>query len=230
LASRLKSYIGKVYYLRKRRGKPRLYGLLDRQLYRLPYCEEASRMDKCLDFEAFSDVVLQLFNEVIELKQRSSLKTFEVWSSYLSLTLIMLANGLRIREALRAARIFCETGERKLVIKAEKGGDFRSVIIPEFLEKEDLEHLYKMLIKTGEDNTRKRVLDWLRRVFGVNPHSIRYSFIRYHTLTGRSPEEIAKALGLKATRNIKRYYLRGLQLQGEGEGNGGASGAREGFT
>jgi hypothetical protein len=205
----------------RRRGKPRLYGLLNPRIYRLPNCEEASRMDKCLDFEAFSDVVIQIFNEVVELRQRSSLKTFKVWSSYLALTLVMLINGLRVREAIRAARIFYEYGDRRFTIQAEKRGDIRSVIIPEFIEREDLEHIYKMLIKTGEDNTRKRVLDWLRRVFRVNPHSIRYAFIRYHTLTGRSPEEVAAALGLKAARTIKRYYLRGLQLQGEGEGNGG---------
>jgi hypothetical protein len=87
-----------------------------------------------------------------------------------------------------------------------------------------------MLVRTGEENTRKRVLDWLTRVFRVNPHSLRYAFIRYHTLTGKTPEEIARALGLRAKRNVKRYYLRGISLEGEEEvvEGGGVGGLDEG--
>jgi hypothetical protein len=204
----------------KRRGKPRLIGILDRQLYQLPYCEEASLYDKCIDYEKFTRVVLELFNEVIELRQRSKLKTFTKWSSYLGVTIIILSNGLRIREALRAAKRFYEYGDRRFTIKAEKGGDIRTVIIPSFLEREDLEHIYKELIKYGEDLIVWRIEKWLINVFKVNPHSLRYSYIRQLTLEGSSIEQIARALGLTDKRNIKRYYLRGLQLHGEGEGNG----------
>jgi len=211
----------------KRRGKPKLLGILDTSLYRLPDCMEASNFDKCIDYEKFTRVVLELFNEVIELRQRSKLKTFIKWSSYLSITIIILVNGLRVREALRAAKRFYEYGDRRFTIQAEKGGDYRTVIIPEFLEREDLEHLYKELIKHGEDKVTPRVEMWLYNVFKVNPHSLRYSYIRYHSLGGSSIEQLARALGLREPRNIKRYYLRGLQLQGEGEGNGGVSGDRE---
>ena len=207
----------------KRRGKPRLLGILDTSLYRLPDCEEASSFDKCVDYEKFTRVVLELFNEVIELRQRSKLKTFIKWSSYLGVTIIILANGLRVREALRAARIFYETGERRIVMKAEKGGDYRTVIIPEFLEREDLEHIYRELVKHGEDKVTPRVEMWLYNVFGVNPHSLRYAYIRQLALGGSSVEQLARALGLREPRNIKRYYLRGLMLEGEGEESGGAS-------
>jgi hypothetical protein len=122
----------------------------------------------------------------------------------------MLINGLRVREALRAIARFYEKGERRITIEAVKRGDRRIVVIPNFIQREDLEHLYKMLIKTGEENTRKRVSDFLRRVFKVTPHSLRYAFIRYHTLTGKTPKEIAKGLGLRDRETIKRYYLRGL--------------------
>jgi len=211
----------------KRRGKPRVYGILDTSLYRLQDCEEASLFDKCVDYEKFTRVVLELFNEVVEARQRSKLKTFKLWSSYLSITIIILANGLRVREALRAAVKFYETGERRIVMKAEKGGDIRSVVIPEFLEREDLEHIYKELIKHGEDKVTPRVEMWLYSIFKVNPHSLRYAYIRQLALGGSSIEQLARALGLREPRNIKRYYLRGLQLQGEGEGNGGVSGDRE---
>ncbi len=204
----------------KRRGKPRLIGILHRQLYQLPYCEEASLFDKCIDYEKFTRIVLELFNEVVELRARSKLKTFIKWSSYLGVTIIMLANGLRIKEALRAAKRFYEYGDRRFTIKAEKRGDNRSVVIPEFLEREDLEHIYKELIKHGEDLITWRIEKWLASVFGVNPHSLRYAFIRYHTITGKTPEEIARALGLRNGRNVKRYYLRGLPMIIEGEGNG----------
>jgi len=208
----------------KRRGKPRVYGILDTSLYRLQDCEEASLFDKCVDYEKFTRVVLELFNDVVEARQRSKLKTFKLWSSYLGVTIIILANGLRIREALRAARIFYEYGDRRFTVKAEKGGDIRSVVIPEFLEREDLEHIYKELIKHGEDKVMARVEMWLYSIFKVNPHSLRYAYIRQLALGGSSIEQIAAALGLRKSKNIKTYYLRGLKLNNEGEGNGGASG------
>jgi hypothetical protein len=214
----------------KRRGKPRLIGILDSSVYRLQDCEEASLHDKCLDYEKFTRIVLELFNEVIELRQRSKLKTFIKWSSYLGVTIIILSNGLRVREALRAAKRFYEYGDRRFTIKAEKGGDIRNVIIPSFLEREDLEHIYKELIKYGEDLIVWRIEKWLANIFGVNPHSLRYSYIRYHSLGGRSIEQLARALGLRKPSNIKTYYLRGLKLNIEGEGDGRASGPREGFT
>jgi hypothetical protein len=182
----------------------------------MPYCEEASRADRCVDYEAFMDVVLAFYNKVVELREHSSLLTFKVWSSYLALVLIIMVNGLRVREAIKATRIFYETGDRRITINAVKRGDKRLVIIPEFMEREDLEHLYKMLIKTGEENTKRRVSDFIRRVFRVNPHSLRYAFIRYHILTGKTPEEIARALGLREKDNIKKYYLRGLNISMEG--------------
>jgi len=197
----------------RRKGKPRLLGILDTSLYRLPYCEEASLFDKCVDYEKFTKVALELFNEVVEARQRSKLKTFKLWSSYLGITIIILANGLRIREALRAARIFYEYGDRRFTIRAEKGGDYRTVVIPSFLEREDLEHLYRELIKHGEDKVATRVEIWLYRVFKVNPHSLRYSFIRQLALGGSSIEQIAKGLGLRDRKNVKRYYLRGLMLE-----------------
>jgi hypothetical protein len=205
----------------RRRGKPRLIGILDTSLYRLQDCEEASRLDKCIDYEKFTRVVLELFNEVVELRQRSKLKTFKLWSSYLALTIVILTNGLRLREAIRAAKRFYETGERKLVLKAEKGGDYRTVIIPSFIEREDVEHIYKEYIKHGEDKMKARVEMWMNNVFGVNPHSLRYAYIRQLTLGGSSIEQIARGLGLREPWNIKRYYLRGLQLNIEGEGEEG---------
>jgi hypothetical protein len=203
---------------RKTLGRTRLYGLLNANMYTIPYCQQASRADKCIDYEAFMEIALALYNKVTELRQQSSLRTFKVWSSYLALTIITLVNGLRVREALRAAKKFYETGERRLIIQAEKGGDTRLAVIPDFIQREDLEHIYKMLIKTGEENTRKRVSNWLRRVFKVTPHSLRYAFIRYHTLVGRNKEAIARALGLRDSRIVKRYYLRGLAIAIEGEG------------
>jgi integrase len=191
-------------------------------------CEEASLFDKCLDYERFIEAVTQLFNKIVELKERGERgKTLEVWSSYSALTIVMLANGLRIREALRAVTKFYETGERKLVIKAEKGGDYRVVVIPEFITREDVEYVYKELIRHGEKKVKDRVEHWLLDVFGVNPHSIRYSFIRYHVLGGKPIEAIARALGLKKPRNIEEYYLRGLSLQEEVVEGGGVGGFNE---
>ena len=209
--------------MRKWSSKPKLYGILKTELFKIGNCEEASLFDKCLDYEKFTEAVIELFNKVVELKQQHHGKTLEVWSSYLALTIVMLANGLRIREALRAIIRFYETGERRIVLKAEKDGNYRVVVIPGFIEREDVGHIYKEFIKHGEKKMKDRVEFWLSSVFGVNPHSIRYAYIRYHVLGGKPIEAIARALGLKKVRNIEEYYLRGLQLEGEeevGEGNG----------
>jgi hypothetical protein len=207
--------------LRKWNSKPKLYGRLDYELFKREDCEEASSFDRCLDYEKFTLAVTELFNKVVELKEQHKSKTLEVWSSYLALTIIMLANGLRIREALRAVTKFYETGERVLEIKAEKGGDYRSVVIPGFVEREDVEYIYRETIKHGEKKVKDRVEAWLKEVFGVNPHSIRYAFIRHLTLKGKPLEAVARALGLRQRRVIKEYYLRGLpQLEEVVEGGG----------
>jgi len=202
-------------------GKPRLHGILQTELYKMEGCEDASLFDKCLDYERFIEAVTQLFNKVVELREQHNSKTLEVWSSYLALVLIILANGLRIREALRAVTKFYETGERVLEIKAEKGGNIRIVKIPEFIEREDVEYVYRETVKHGEKKVKDRVEFWLSSVFGVNPHSIRYSYIRYHVLGGKPIEAIARALGLKKARNITEYYLRGLRLEEEVVEGGG---------
>jgi hypothetical protein len=201
---------------RRRLGRVRLYGLLSPSLYTIPYCEQASRADRCVDYEDFMDVVLAFYNKVVELREHSNLLTFKIWSSYLALTLIILMNGLRVREALRSIIRFYETGDRRIEINAVKRGDKRLVIIADFITREHLEHTYKKLIRLGQERVRKSFLVWLKGVFRVNPHSLRYAFIRYHILTGKTPEEIARALGLREKDNIKKYYLRGLNISMEG--------------
>jgi integrase len=214
--------------LRKWSSKPKLYGILKTKLLKMEECEEASLFDKCLDYGKFVEVVTELYNKVIELREQYRRKTLDVWSSYLALTLIMLSNGLRIREAIRASMKFYETGGREFTIKAEKGGDVRIVKIPEFIEREDLSYIYKETVKHGEKKVKDRVEAWLKEVFGVNPHSIRYAFIRYNVLGGKPLEAVARALGLKKVKNITEYYLRGIQLEGEGEEGGGVGGLGEG--
>jgi integrase len=207
--------------------KTRLYGVIKPHAYASPICESRSMFDKCVDFEAFADVVVKLFNVVTELRKKwPKVKTMKVWSSYLALTIIMLVNGVRVGEAVRAAARFYELGERRLRITASKRGGERTVIIPDFIEREDLEHAYTEAVRAGERAVRLRLKDWLRRALGVNPHSIRYAFIRYTALTGRSPEVIARALGVRKAETVKRYYLQGLESIGGGEGVG-ALGAHE---
>jgi integrase len=211
----------------KLKTKTRLYGVFKPYMYTSPVCNSRSMFDKCVEFEAFADIVVRLFDIVTRLREKwPKVKTLKVWSSYLALTLIMLVNGVRVSEAVRAAARFYELGERRLTIRASKRGEERTVLIPDFIEREDLEHAYTEAVRAGEKAVRLRLKDWLRRALGVNPHSIRYAFIRYTALTGRSPEVIARALGVKKAETIKKYYLQGLESIGGGEGHG-ALGAHE---
>jgi len=50
--------------------KTRLYGVINPYIYASPVCTSRSMFDKCVDFEAFADVVVRLFNIVTGLEGR----------------------------------------------------------------------------------------------------------------------------------------------------------------
>ncbi len=180
---------------------------------RVEGCVPVSKYDSCVDYETFLKLLTWFYFDVKDLYYSDEIRrkhTLKIYLSYSACVLIMAINGLRIREALRASQHFYETGERVFYIRALKGGDVRKVFIPEFIDRSDLEYIYIKLRRTGEDNVRRRVENWVRGMFNINLHGVRYAFIRhYYDVFGK--EALANALGLRDSDNIKRYYLRGFE-------------------
>ena len=166
-------------------------------------CKPA-RFNKCLDFERALTALVELYKGLQDLTKS---KTRDKWLAYTATLIIALLNGARIREALRAIKLFYETGETHMILRAEKKGSLRRIIIPGFINRKDLTHVYKTLIEKGEERARKNIEMWFSRNMGATPHTLRYSFIEYLSKK-LDVERIAEVVGLKEARTITRYYLR----------------------
>ncbi len=124
--------------------------------------------------------------------------------------LIQLRNGSRIREAIRAFFKFAEENQREIYIPVEKQKkpDQRPMILPEDLKLSDvveavekIKKKYKMksqvnvkgkIIEREWETLRSAVSTYARRVYGVNTHSLRYSFVTHLTIDlGQSPTTVA---------------------------------------
>ena len=191
-----------------RRREPALVDLS----FTLDDCKPGSSFDKCVDFRVAAYAFKELFLKAKELYKQYRLKSLKKKLGYLAAALIALLNGLRGRETIEAIEYFYETGERVLKLRARKRGDVRMVLIPEYIDREDVEHVYKLLRRRGEKGTRKRIGFFLWRNFGITLHSLRYSLVRYLHSNNVDHSVIAAMLGHKDIRTIQRYYLRGVEV------------------
>jgi len=113
-------------------------------------------------------------------------------SPNLVLAIIQLRNGLRLSEAVRAYKHFLKhrSLEFEIEVSKRRRSEKRLVVIPEFLlgwVDSCVEDLYK---DDKQIYTRYRL--YLRRKYGINTHSLRYSFITYLLREGVSPSIVAK--------------------------------------
>ncbi|MEM0061481.1 MAG: hypothetical protein QW726_06095 [Fervidicoccaceae archaeon] len=121
--------------------------------------------DRGLDYRVLEEMILGHMSS-----ERSSRR-----ACYDSILLIQLRNGLFISEAVRAYRIFLESGDVRPVIllSRRRSRKYRRVFIPkEVVRCEDL-------LKIDEKKLVARVKVYCRYVFKVNTFTIRRAFIRY---------------------------------------------------
>ncbi|MEM3377290.1 tyrosine-type recombinase/integrase [Metallosphaera sp.] len=123
---------------------------------------------------------------------------------YVAILLTQLVNGTRISEAVRAFYQFVETGgkERNIVLKAEKGGNERQIIIPKLIA---YKKYYSIVLTKSERKMASVLKMFCRRHYGVNTHSFRYAFITKAIKDGLPAEVVAKITGHRSLRHILTY-------------------------
>lgn len=107
----------------------------------------------------------------------------------LAVAIIQLTNGSRVSEALEAYEKWLRTGSVKLTVRVRKkrSPEEREIIIPSFLRP------YRSRLKQKRVPSRWGVLDYLERNYGINTHTLRYTFITWHAKT-LSPAYISKMI------------------------------------
>ena len=123
---------------------------------------------------------------------------------YVAILLTQLLNGARIGEAVKAFYQFVEVGgkERTIILKAEKGGNERKIIIPKIIT---YKKYYSIILTKSEMKMIAAVKMFCKRRYGVNTHSFRYAFITKAIKDGLSAEVVAKITGHKSLRHILTY-------------------------
>lgn len=119
---------------------------------------------------------------------------------YIFIALIQLRNGSRISEACNAlvefyaadnldekimVQLAKTTGmgyDRKLKKKVEKKPRYRKMQFPDWIDKEIFDQIMNepyVSITLQSPRLEKRVLDYMRKYFLINTHTLRYAFINY---------------------------------------------------
>ena len=108
---------------------------------------------------------------------------------YNSIAVIQLMNGARAGEAVEMLKVYASTGKTSFEITSEKTKLPRPAKIPNIVSK------YKVLYNVYNDiiqaTKKKAYIDYLKRTYGWNSHSLRYAFIKYLIDKGYTAEQIA---------------------------------------
>jgi len=145
-------------------------------------------------------------------KQKGNERNYITWRrrfTYTAILLTQLKNGCRIREAIEAARKFAETGEKIVAVRLEKQKreDYIEIVRPKEIFDSDLE-LFDL-----EKASRQVLYKFAREHFGINTHSLRYSFVTRVGERGLSLSVIAKMTGHKNPRYLETYTQRAEALR-----------------
>lgn len=144
---------------------------------------------------------------------------------YCITSLIQLRNGSRISEACVAFKKFINTNifDGLILVKIAKSAGlkykrstktmyeskarYRKMMFPnDWIKIDDVSLLGKYLNNIPNERLQKRVLDYLRKYFECNTHSLRYAFINYMIYTEKQePYLIAKFVGHVNTAQLITY-------------------------
>jgi len=162
--------------------------------YEISHQEVPKSYAKNVDFEeAFKKILKALSDHIEDKKYNKALKDF--------ILLIQLANGMRISEAIEAAKKIIEDGIMELQMESLKHGDVRVVRVPPQVPRVWISKLRRV----SEYPSRNAVIMYCKRTFGVNTHALRHAFITYMAKRGVPPQLIARITGHKKLDMILRY-------------------------
>lgn len=153
--------------------------------------------DMSVDFKKAKEALLSIYKEAYG----KNLTEAEVYAAIL---LIQLTNGMRVKEAVRAFKVFVEGRgkDREFYIQAQKGGNQRYVVIHDDIK---FKPSYSFVLTVDDKRLEDRVRKFAAGKLGINTHSLRYAFITHLAKLGYSPSIIAKITGHKRLDRIVQY-------------------------
>jgi site-specific recombinase XerD len=124
------------------------------------------------------------------------------YEAYVAILLIQLVNGARIGEAIRAFKMFVETGQREFQLWAEKKGNMKFFIIPNIIKNRPS---YRSVLTISDYDLKARIRMFTKKYLKCSTHSLRYAMISFLTKNGTDPAIVAKITGHKKLDRIVQY-------------------------
>jgi len=152
--------------------------------------------DRGVDYEKMYRKILRHYKEA----KRDTQKAYDI------ILLTQLRNGSRITEAIEFLKQICEpkTFTRKKevrVLKVRNREVKRLMVLPKEIDKKELFRLSYII----KEAYKQKVVNYARRTYGINTHSLRYAFITHLARKGIAPQLIAKITGHQKLDFILHY-------------------------
>ncbi|QFW68479.1 MAG: viral integrase [Nanoarchaeotal virus 1] len=122
---------------------------------------------------------------------------------YYALAYVQITNGLRASEAIYALKEFLTKGNKEFKMLAEKSNKERWVIILEPLA--SMGPILKIYLDTLKNINRGNYKEFLRYNMGINPHTLRYVFIR-KAVKQIGAEDTMVLMGYATIKHLMEYY------------------------
>lgn len=151
--------------------------------------------DDSVDFLDAKKVLTDAYKQLYDL----NLMPYE---AYVAILLIQLVNGARIGEAIRAFKMFVETGQKEFQLQAEKKGNMKFFIIPNIIKNRPS---YRSVLTISDYDLKARIRMFTKKYLKCSTHSLRYAMISFLAKNGTDPAIIAKITGHKKLDRIVQY-------------------------
>jgi len=151
--------------------------------------------DDSVDFLEAKKVLTDAYKQLYDL----NLMPYE---AYVAILLIQLVNGARIGEAIRAFKMFVETGQKEFQLQAEKKGNMKFFIIPNIIKNRPS---YRSVLTISDYDLKARIRMFTKKYLKCSTHSLRYAMISFLAKNGTDPAIIAKITGHKKLDRIVQY-------------------------
>jgi len=122
---------------------------------------------------------------------------------YYAIAYLQITNGLRASEAIFAMKEFLTKGNKKFQMLAEKSNKERWVIVAEPLA--SMAPVLKTYLDTLKNINRGNYKEFLRYNMGINPHTLRYVFIK-KAVKKIGAEDTMTFMGYKDFKHLLEYY------------------------
>ena len=119
----------------------------------------------------------------------------------LAVAIIQLTNGARVSEAIDGYAEWIRTGKVDVKVRVRKKRDnveYRRIVIPSFLRE------FRQTLKEKGVPTRQAVYSYLKENYGVNTHTLRYTWVTWHAKT-LSPAYVSQIIRHSKLDMLLRY-------------------------